>query len=229
MVLGVRTVCAMGQPAQTCVPSVGQYQPFSAISSVTTLDDHGKLPTKACCGLLQHDSEGRSRIAHVDAADFDRPIRSATIYDPIALRVVSINYVSRTAMIASIPATNARKMLPPERPFASDDPKREDLGEKMIDGLKAHGYGWTERATSGAGRAGAASAKKASRFSAEALPVIYQRWWSPQLRIYLLQITRDANGNEQMIRHEKIQLKEPEPGTFSIPDGFQVTTAAPGP
>jgi hypothetical protein len=181
--------------------------------------------------LLERDSEGRTRIGHVDAPKLDGTMRTAIIADPVALRMINIDYVRRKATVSAIPAANAGRVFPSDKPFTTENPERRDLGENMMAGFKVHGYGWTKKATgTGSGGVGMGGiGDSVSRFSADALPVTYEQWWSPELRIYLLQIRRDANGNEQVIRHEKIQLKEPGPGTFSIPEGFEVTTAKPGP
>jgi hypothetical protein len=42
------------------------------------------------------------------------------------------------------------------------------------------------------------------------------------LRLFLLSTTRDGNGNEQIIRYDQIQLKEPTAEDFAIPAGFAV-------
>jgi hypothetical protein len=217
--------CAVAQSAPPAAP----LQPFFAISSITTLDDHGAVTSTTCCGLMEVDSAGRRLTAHIDSASFDAPVRRATISDPIALEMITIDYGSRIATITLLPPTAASRMISSDKPFTSENPDRSDLGEKTIEGVKVHGYLWTTKDTDTgavgvAGGTPAATADKVSRFNPSANPVINEWWWSPELRLFPLITEVDANGNKWIQKYEKIELKAPGPGTFSIPAGFHVTT-----
>ena len=213
--------CAAAQSAPPAAP----LQPFFAISSITTLDDHGAVTSTTCCGLMEVDSAGRRLTAHIDSASFDAPVRRATISDPIALRLITIDYGSRIATITLLPPTAASRMISSDKPFTSENPDRSDLGEKTIEGVKVHGYLWTATDdTSTPGSTPLPPAQKSSQFNPAANPVMNEWWWSPDLRLFPLITQRDASGNKWIQKYEKIELKAPGPGTFSIPAGFHVTT-----
>jgi hypothetical protein len=171
---------------------------------------------------MEYDSAGRRLTAHIDAASYDAPIRRASISDPVALKMITIDYAARKAAVTNFPPGAAKRMVRADKPFPSDDPDRSDLGEKTIAGVKVHGYGWTTKGAD-AGVPGP-TADKSAQFNPSANPVVNQWWWSPELRIFPLIEKRDANGNKWIQTYEKIELKEPNPGTFSVPAGFQVTT-----
>jgi len=203
-------------------------QPYFAVRTVENQDKFGR-GLSAFYSLEERDSSGRRLIAHLDSPNFGTKLTQATIWDPVKVRMVEINYVARTATVTQFPPGAVDKMLPAAKPFATDDPNRSDIGDKMLNDFEVHGYTWTtddpnfgaDGVASGVAGAGAATA---STFSPTAYPVTHEWWWSPVLRLFLLTTTRDGNGNQQVTRYDQIRVKEPTAEDFAIPPGFQVRT-----
>ncbi|MGA1982125.1 MAG: hypothetical protein ABSG84_06605 [Acidobacteriaceae bacterium] len=203
-------------------------QPYFAVRTIENQDRFGKT-LSAAYSLEERDSSGRRLTAHLDSPVLGAKLTQATIWDPVKVRMIAINYVARTAMVTQFPPGAVDKMLPAAKPFATDDPNRSDIGDKMLNDFQVHGYTWTtedpnlgaDGVASGAAGAGTASA---SAFSPTAYPVTHEWWWSPVLRLFLLTTTRDGNGNQQVTRYDQIKVKEPTAEDFAIPPGFQVRT-----
>ncbi|HEY4380947.1 MAG TPA: hypothetical protein VGN01_11415 [Acidobacteriaceae bacterium] len=210
--------------AQTAPPAT-PVQPFSGISSITTLDNHGAVTSTTCCALMEIDGAGRRLTAHIDSANFGAPLRRASISDPIALKLIIIDYASRMATVTLLPASAAARITPTDKPFASEDATRGEVGDKTIDGIKVHGYIWVTKAPDGSGSAGGgAGAEVSSRFNPAAYPITNEWWWSPELHVFT-QITQvDANGNKWIQKYEKIQPSAPNASAFAVPSGFRIVT-----
>jgi hypothetical protein len=177
---------------------------------------------------MEVDSEGRRLTAHIDSASFDAPVRRVSISDPVALTLITIDYGTHVATVTHLPPTAATRMISSDKPFTSDDPDRGELGEKTIDGVKVHGYVWTAKepnpGTGGVAGGTDAPTDKVSRFNSSAYPIVNEWWWSQELRLFPLITELDKNGNKWIQKYEKIELKAPGPGTFSIPKGFHINT-----
>ena len=213
--------CAGAQSAPATVP----LQPFFGISSITTLDNHGAVTSTTCCGLLEVDAAGRRLTARIDSPSFGATVRRVSVSDPIALKLITIDYSSRVANVTLLPATAAARITPSEKPFTSDDSERGDVGEKTIDGIKVHGYVWVTKAPeTPVGGFTPAPADVASRFNPTAYPITNEWWWSPELRVFPLITQVDANGNKWIQKYEKIEMRTPSAVNFTIPQGFRVTT-----
>jgi len=212
---------AAGAAAQSAVPPVAPLHPFSGISSITTLDNHGAVSSTTCCGLMQVDADGRRLTAHIDSASFDAPVRRASITDPIALKMMTIDYGSHTANVTLLRLTAVGRIMPSDKPFTYEDNSRGDVGEKIMDGVRVHGYVWVTKAPDGAAPA---TVDVTTRFNPAAYPITNEWWWSPELHVFPLITQVDANGNKWIQKYEKFDLHAPAPGTFAIPQGFHVTT-----
>jgi hypothetical protein len=217
---------AAATPAPTQTPP-DHFQPYFAVRTIETLDSNGKNQA-SFYSLEERDSSGRTLTAHLDSPVLGGKLTQVNISDPVKVRTIQINYVSRTATVTQFPPGAADKLLPSSQPFASEDPNRSDLRAKMLNDFEVRGYTWTtndpnmgETAIAG-GVAGAAEA--AATFSPTAYPVTHEAWWSPVLRLFLLTSARDGNGNQQIIRYDQIRVKEPTAEDFAIPAGFKVRT-----
>jgi hypothetical protein len=222
-VCGMTLAIAGGTAALAQAPEA-TIRPYFAIRTVETVNDNGRSKTDSY-SLEERDSSGRRLSAHLDTPDQRGKLTHATIWDPVKVRTIDINYLAHTATVTQFPATAADKLLPPSQPFSADDSNHNDLGEKMLGDLKVNGYVWTTNdpnAGMGPVASPAAGVPAVTSFSATAYPVTHESWWSPVLRLFLLSTTRDGNGNEQIIRYDQIQLKEPTAEDFAIPAGFAV-------
>jgi hypothetical protein len=219
-VLALTFTAASCAGAQSAVPPVAPLHPFSGISSITTLDNHGAVTSTTCCELVQVDADGRRLTAHIDSASFDAPIRRASITDPIALKMITIDHASRTANVTMLRPGAVSHIMPSEKPFTSEDNSRGDVGEKIIDGIRVHGYVWVAKAPDGA----PARVDATTRFNPAAYPITNEWWWSPELHVFPLITEVDANGNKWIQKYEKFDLRAPALGDFAVPQGFRVTT-----
>ncbi len=209
--------------AQTAADRI---QPYFAVRTIEIQDRFGKT-LSSFYALEERDSSGRRLTSRLSSPTFGGKLTQASITDPVKVRMIEINYAARTATITQFPPGAVDKMLPPSKPFATDDPNRSDLGKKMLNDFEVTGYTWTDNDPS-IGEDGVASprvaASPASTFSMTAYPVIHEMWWSPALRVFLLTTVRDGNGNKQIVRYDQIKVKEPTADDFAIPAGFQVRT-----
>ena len=225
MTLAIATGVAVPGTAQT---PPDRFQPYFAVRTIETQDKFGKT-LSAFYSLEERASSGRRLTAHLDSPNLGTKLTQASIWDPVKVRMIEINYVARTATVTQFPPGAVDKLLPPSQPFASDDPNRSDLGQKMLNDFEVHGYTWTandpnfDQGGIASGNTGAGAAA-ASTFSPTAYPVTHESWWSPVLRLFLLTTTRDGNGNQQIVRYDQIRVKEPTAEDFAIPAGFQVRT-----
>jgi hypothetical protein len=203
-------------------------QPYFAVRTIENQDRFGKT-VSAFYALEERDSSGRRLTAPLGAPVLGSKLTQATVWDPVKVQMIEINYVARTATVTQFPPGAVDKMLPAAKPFATDDPNRSDLGKKMLNDFEVHGYTWTtndpslgaDGVASGVASAGTASA---ATFSPTAYPVVHEWWWSPVLRLFLLTTTRDGNGNQQVTHYDQITVKQPTAEDFAIPAGFQVRT-----
>lgn len=111
-------------------------------------------------------------------------------------------------------------------PFHKEDPSRVDLGVKVLEGIKIHGYRFTSKELDGGAVMGSIRGGTQSPVPDSGVTT-FEIWYSPELKRILIQNVRQGNGDESDLRYEKITLSNPSPGKFLIPDGFQtVTTVA---
>jgi hypothetical protein len=169
---------------------------------------------------MQVDAEGRRLTAHLDSASFDAPVRRVSITDPVALKMITIDYASHTANVTLLRPTAVSRIMPSDKPFTYEDNSRGDVGEKTIDGIRVHGYVWVTKAPDGT----PATVDATTRFNPAAYPITNEWWWSPELRVFPLITEVDANGNKWIQKYEKFDLHPPAPGAFAVPQGFRVTT-----
>ena len=218
--------CAAAQSAPPATSQDAKVPAYSAISSTTTLDGQGAVASTTCCTLTEVDSAGRRRTAHIESASFDAKVHMASIHDPVGLTIASVNYDGHKASVTHYPPTAASKMVPSDQPFSADNVERSDLGDKTIDGIQVHGYGWTTAdPTPATGGVAGATATTAAGFNPATYPVVHEWWWSPELRLFTLITDVDGRGNTRIQKYEKIERKEPNPSDFLVPAGFDVTNA----
>ena len=225
-VWGLTLAVATCAAAQSAEPPVAPIHAFSGISSITTLDNHGAVSSTTCCGLMQVDADGRRLTAHIDSASFEAPVRRASITDPVALKMITVDFGSHRANVTLLRPTAVSRIMPSDKPFTYEDNSRGDVGEKTIDGIRVHGYVWVTKAPDGAPGAPPATVDAASRFNPAAYPIANEWWWSPELRVFPLITEVDANGNKWIQKYEKFDLHAPAPSTFTVPQGFRVTTVS---
>jgi hypothetical protein len=208
----------------------GRYQPYFAIRTIEMKDKYGRT-LSSFYSLEERDSSGRRLTAHLDSPVYGGKLTRATITDPVKTQIIEIDYVNKTATIRQFPPGAVDKMLPPTKPFATDDPNRSDLAQKTLNDFVVKGYTWTVNDPN-AGTdavAGPAPQQSASSFNLAAYPVTHESWWSPVLELFLLTTVRDGNGNQQIVRFDQVNVKEPTAADFAIPAGFNARTTVVSP
>jgi hypothetical protein len=225
MVLAI-AVSAAAAPGLAQAPA-GRYQPYFAIKTVEMKDKFGKTQS-SFYALEERDSSGRRLASRLDSPVYGGKLIQATITDPVKVQTIEINYVAQTATVRQFPPGAFDKMLPPTKPFATDDPDRSDMATKMLNGFEVKGYTWTVGDPNAIANALAGPTstpvQPTATFSLSAYPVTHELWWSPVLDLFLLTTVRDGNGNQQIVRYDQIQTKEPTATDFSIPAKFNVRT-----
>ena len=205
----------------------GRYQPYFAIKTIEMKDKFGKT-LSSFYSLEERDSSGRRLTSRLDSPVYGGKLMQATITDPVKVQTIEINYAAQTATVRQFPPGAVDKMLPPTKPFATDDPDRSDLAAKVLNGFEVKGYTWTVGDPNAVADAVAGVApppvQPATTFSLAAYPVAHESWWSPVLDLFLLTTVRDGNGNLQIVRYDQIQTKEPTATDFTIPAKFNVRT-----
>jgi len=205
----------------------GRYQPYFAIRTIEVQDKFGRTVSSSY-SLEERDSSGRRLTSHLDAPAYGGKLLRASITDPVKVQTIEINYAAQTATVRQFPPGAFDKMLPPTKPFATDDPNRSDIATKMLNGFEVKGYTWTvgdpNAVTDALAGATPTPAQPAGTFSLSAYPVTHELWWSPVLDLFLLTSVRDGNGNQQIVHYDQINLKEPTAADFAIPAKFTVRT-----
>jgi hypothetical protein len=227
-VCGMALAIAAGAAAQAgpAPAAADRIQPYFAVRTVETFDSNGKSLSTSYA-LEERDSHGRRLSAPISSPDQRGQLTRATVWDPVKVRMIEINYTAHVATVTQFPPGAVTHLLPPTQPFMTDDPNRSDLPEKSLNDFKVKGYTWKTEDPSAAADATAATPpprQQAIGFSMTVYPLTHEFWWSPALRVFLLSTVRDGNGNKQVVRYDQIQLKEPTAEDFAIPAGFQVRT-----
>lgn len=167
------------------------------------------------------DAEGRTRIERTFSAigpwSGGAPKTMIDIVDPVAGVAYSLNPEKMTAFKMTLPAQTARQMTGtsatggPRARVATDAVKTE-LGSQTIQGLSVTGTRSTR--TIAAGQIG----------NDQALTVVDERWYSPDLQINIQTKHTDPRMGEVDAEFQNISRTAPDPSLFQPPAGYNVTT-----
>jgi hypothetical protein len=217
-------------------PGIVRGQPFSAIRyvrKVKTLPD-GKqqfLRNHRYPVQLARDSEGRIHVQSVEPKpECDRPellkppvcsIWSVLIFDPAARKVTAwpegeiaahVSVVLRLSDQQVEDAENSTTTLPVYTPVSNWDGASfttKDLGEKVIEGIRATGVRTTKEIP--AGHFG----------NKDPIVTIHEVWTSPAMKLIVKIIDGDPRGEETISGLEHVSFA-PDPALFQSPDGYEV-------
>jgi hypothetical protein len=194
-----------------------QNAPFSALATkeTTQILSDGRRLERRMTARLYRDSAGSMRV---ERAIGEMPI-PAIIYEAGSGALIFINPESKRAQRLLPPAevtSGERKpnIVTPQSP--PDDITRaagetvESLGTQVIEGLRAEGVRVTSPvpATANGGRTGR---------------VVYERWYSQELRRTLLIKVTDPRFGEAVFRLTAINRNEPSRALFEIPADYKVS------
>ncbi len=148
---------------------------------------------------------------------------SVHVLDPVAMQDLQWNLDTKRVVTGAIPASFSKYRRSPiidcaERIAAShsdgstQDQSQsqeiyEDLGERMVEGISAHGC----RITRTSPRKGATNESDVSTT---------EIWASPELQINLLTTEHDSDGTERLTKLSNIHRNEPDPTLFHVPEGY---------
>jgi hypothetical protein len=221
-------VSAAATPGLAQTPA-GSFKPYFAIRTIEMQDKFGRTLSSSY-SLEERDSSGRRLTSRLDSPVYGGKLTRATITDPAKTQTIEIDYVNQTATVRQFPPGAVDKMLPPTKPFATDDPNRGDIAMKTFNDFEVKGYTWTtDDPNAGTDAVAGVAPPPASTFSLAAYPVTHESWWSPVLQLFLLTTVRDGNGNKQIVRYDQVKVKEPTAADFAIPAGFKVRTVVVSP
>jgi len=91
------------------------------------------------------------------------------------------------------------------------DVKREDLGTQTMEGLTVQGKRTTH--TIAAGQVG----------NANALVVVTETWYSPDLKVVVMSKTTDPRSGTSVYKLTNVSRTEPDASLFQVPSDYTVT------
>ncbi len=200
----------------TTVPARSDLAPGTLLRLTSVARDmQGRVRTERIGGEFKHDNGPQ--------AGTEEEQHMITICDPVAQTLTRIDTLNQTAkIIHSRPsAPNSSRLRPgvSKRTFCSSRfvPNRasrtpaEDLGDKTIEGVQAHG----ERVSLPA--LGDDRGDLMNNTTSE-------RWCSEELSALVLVITENAkSGSKTIVAMQKIDRTEPDASLFQIPADYAVT------
>ncbi len=198
--------------------TVVQGAPFSAVSikETTQILSDGRRVARRMAQSIYRDSEGSTRSEWDNETKSQSTSRLPIIYDAITGTL----YFGQRALSSQSPRKDAPqrkvKIITPQSP--PDDITQvlgetiEPLGTKSIEGVTAEGVRVTTTI-----REAEASGKPPAK-------VIYERWYSQELRRNILITVIDPRFGEASYRLTKIDRKEPARELFVIPADHKLTS-----
>ena len=185
--------------------------PFTAVAiseTVQVLSD-GSQVTRKRTARVYRDGEGRVRV------EFGRDVGKGnfTLHDAVTGATYIVSSTRRAALQLSPPVADASirraKIITPQSP--PEDIKSvvgetiEPLGTRIIEGVKSEGVLVTSPVPTKVGS------------------IVYERWYSQELRRDVLIKLSDPRFGEAVYRLTDVKLAEPPADLFTIPAGYRVT------
>jgi hypothetical protein len=212
------------------VPRVVTGQPYSAITeteSLQTLADGTHIRRKMASTKTYRDSQGRTRLErYLESGSADFPeLTSVMIEDPVASVAYFLNPRNHTArqmpFHAPVSEASADKnrivttRLQPRTDLATDRPHPkitvEDLGTQVLDGLGVEGKKTTT------------TFPVDSQGNDKPFNVVTERWFSNELKTYILIKDVDPRSGENTIKTTVTDRSEPELSLFQVPADYTIT------
>jgi hypothetical protein len=193
--------------------------PFSAqveMENTRTLAD-GTRSTHKSTGQLYRDGEGRMR--HEMSLGVLGPFASAGdppqmvfINDPVSGAHYALDATNHTARKMTLPAGRPphEMMAEGNRHQPPFDVKTESLGKQVIEGIEVEGT--RSVITIPAGQFG----------NQNAVEVVSERWYSPELQTVVLSKHSDPRMGEHVYRLTNIKREEPARQLFEVPGDYKV-------
>jgi hypothetical protein len=209
------------------IPPVVTGMPYSAVTeaeTLQTLSDGTHIDHKMERTKTYRDSQGRTRMERylpTGLSNNDPPtLGSVMIRDPVAGVSYFLNVQKHTVRqtVFHMPAAENNGVvtrLETRTSPAGDRPSIkvtvEDLGTQVIDGLAVSGKKVTSTIP--------ASAQGNDR----PFDVVAERWFSSELKVYVLIKTADQRSGEHNIKTTVTDRSEPDISLFQIPPDYTIT------
>jgi hypothetical protein len=192
------------------------YSGEQVTENVQTLADGTHITQRHNSEKISRDSEGRTRSERSMVGGFQQETGSfvlVQITDPVAGYVYVLDDVEKVAHRTAIgkpperkPVTAAAK--PPT--ISTQVSKREELGEKTIEGVVVTGSHFTHTIPVGA------------QGNDRPLVSTTESWFSNELKVMVLSTHNDPRNGESTSKLINISRAEPEAALFLPPTGYQV-------
>ncbi|MGH9342219.1 MAG: hypothetical protein ACRD19_00425, partial [Terriglobia bacterium] len=191
--------------------------PFSAQAVTETKQtlSNGNIIDRQETSTIYRDSEGRTRVDRTlkmigPWTSSGTPPEITSIRDPVAGFNYILNPAKKTAVKMPIPPARTRPMRHPANGQGQTAWQRstQSLGNKVINGVEAEGTQTT--VTIPAGSIG----------NQEAITVVSQRWYSPELQIDVMTERNDPRFGDTTYQLTNIQQTEPSPSLFQVPSDY---------
>jgi hypothetical protein len=195
--------------------------PFSAdvVSEFVEVMPDGAAGRHETHGKMFRDSAGRTRSetelqSPVSGAE---PRRFVTIVDPVQQLSIVLDRAAQTAGVShlppapAVPAGNV-KLAAVQAARPSGVGRATTAGTEDLGGMMMEGFSVTRTRRTRPAAAGAAPDKTA----------VTESWFSPELKVELLAMTRVSRSTTRTTRLTNIVPGEPDPSLFQIPAGYAV-------
>lgn len=202
--------------------------PYSAVAvteTKQTLAD-GNIIDRKIQSNVYRDSQGRTRRETTftgvgPLAASGQPRSMVSIHDPVASTAYMLHADTKVAEQLPLPQGSRKNSEDLQTRFethfqqeiANGTLKKEDLGTQTINGVSAQGTRYTR--TIPAGQIG----------NANAISVVNERWYSPDLQIIVKVVRNDPRMGQITYTLTNIQRTEPAASLFTVPSDYTVQQA----
>jgi hypothetical protein len=204
-------------------PVTGVPYTAQAITETTQLSTDGRRLEQRTTAAVARDNAGRTRREQqpnvLGVAGSQAPL--VIIEDPTTRTHVTLDAERHVAVRRRMAVAVAREDAPisaavrpgfgrSDEASAGGNVRRETLGEKVIEGVRAEGIRTTMTIA-----ADAVDGQPAT-------PVVSERWYSPQLQVVVRTLRSDPRFGETVYRLSNIVLGEPPAHLFKVPFDYRI-------
>jgi hypothetical protein len=190
--------------------------PFSAdvVSEFVEVMPDGAAGRHETHGKMFRDSAGRTR----SETELQSPVSGAesrrfvTIVDPVQQLSIVLDRAAQTAGVSHLPPAGNVKLAAVQAARPSGAGRTATAGTEDLGGMMMEGFSVTGTRRTRPAEAGAAPDKTA----------VTESWFSPELKVELLAMTRVSRSTTRTTRLTNIVPGEPDPSLFQIPAGYAV-------
>jgi hypothetical protein len=176
------------------------------------LKDGTSLNQKTLSAIAR-DRQGRifnERRALIPASETATPpILSIHIYDPQSRTSTFIDPQRQVAWQSTLNRPPAAAPPLATSSAANSYIKKEDLGNRKMEGIEVHGVRDTQTIPAEAN-------------GGKEITVVDEYWYSEDLRLNMLAIHKDPRTGEQTTTVTQVDRSEPDPAIFEIPSGYKI-------